>query len=70
MVKQRNIFDPEQIDILTDEIEKEVNAAKLTQREIIEAHNRGAKCFGIPKSQRKGHSDLPLFKPENQTSLF
>ncbi len=70
MVKQRNIFDPNRIDILADETEELTRETLLKQREIIEAHNRGAKVFGIPKSKRKGYTDLPLFTPKNQTSIF
>lgn len=67
MVKQRNIFEPERIDILSDKDKpaEEVTPAKL----IIEAFNNGHNVTAPPKSKRKGHSDLPLFKPE-QTNLF
>lgn len=70
MVKQRNIFDQNRIDILTDAKEELTKEALLSQAQIIEAHNQGVKVFGTPKSKRKGFTDLPLFTPHNQKSLF
>lgn len=70
MVKQRNIFDQNRIDILTDTNEELTRERLLTEKEIIEAHNQGVKVFGTPKSKRKGYTDLPLFTPKNQTNLF
>lgn len=70
MVKQRNIFDSTRIDILTDANEELTKETLLSQKEIIEAHNQGVKVFGTPRSKRKGHTDLPLFIPQNQTNLF
>jgi len=68
MVRQRGIFDPNRITILTDK--KDEPADVLAARVLIEAHNNGVKVFGKPKSQRKGYSDLPLFHSDTQAKLF
>ena len=73
MIKQRNIFDPQRIDIITDENDKEPKQQAISQKEIIELHNAGVKVFTTVKSKRKGYQDTPLFEAHNnerQQNLF
>lgn len=70
MVKQRNLFDPERIDILTDAKQKPFEESVTSiSKLVIEAHNNGRNVLGVPRSKQKGFSDLPLFAPE-QPKLF
>lgn len=54
---------------------KKANKNRMTkdqQKAIIEAHNRmenGIK-LGVQKSQKTGYYNTPLFRSDNQTSLF
>jgi hypothetical protein len=73
MVKQRNIFEPNRIDILTDEKEELTPDKLFEHKQIIELHNAGVKVFGKPKSRRKGYQDTPLFQQvnnEKQMNMF
>ena len=73
MIKQRNIFDPQRIDIITDENDHAPKEQAINQKEIIEMHNAGVKVFTTVKSRRKGYQDTPLFEAvnnEKQTNLF
>lgn len=73
MVKQRNIFDEKRIDIITDKNDRAPKEQALSQKEIIELHNKGVKVFTTVKSKRKGYQDTPLFQAHNneqQTNLF
>lgn len=73
MVKQRNIFDPNRIDILTDDKENITSEVMTKEKQILELHNAGIKVFGVVKSKRKGYQDTPLFEASNnerQTSML
>lgn len=73
MVKQRNIFEPNRIDIITDENDKAPKEQAISQKEIIEMHNQGIKVFTTVKSKRKGYQDTPLFQQvnnEKQINMF
>lgn len=72
MVKQRNIFEPNRIDILIDTKENATKETLLSQKEIIEAHNQGIKVV-IPKCKTvKPITEAPLFGEVNakQINLF
>lgn len=70
MVKQRNLFNPDQIDILKDEKEKDFKeSVQSIGRLVLEAHAKGLNVHGVPKSKQKGHQDFPLFAPD-QPKLF
>lgn len=73
MVKQRNIFEPDRIDILTDSKENLTPEVFTKEKQILELHNAGIKVFGTPKSKRKGYQDTPLFQAcndERQVNMF
>ncbi len=72
MVKQRNIFDQNRIDILTDEKEETTNETLLSQKEIIEAHNAGIKVVIQKQKNMKPITEAPLFGEVNakQINLF
>lgn len=70
MVKQRNIFDQNRIDILTD-TNRELSTDQLQRmKEKIEADNEGVNVT-IPKGNNMKPAQAgPEFIPSNQTNLF
>ena len=69
MVKQRNLFDPNRIDILADKPQK---AKHKPGKELIEAHNASAN--GLKMFKKGGnYTGTPLFsqaQAEKQVNLF
>lgn len=53
-------------------MKKKNQLSKHDAKALVEAFNStgGKLNIGVPKSQRKGFSDLPLFFEDNQGSLF
>jgi len=76
MVKQRNIFNPDKIDVLKDETPKQAEKRmkqeqkKESQRQILEAFSKGLKI--VTKQATGTKSEAPLFGQFNakQSNLF
>jgi len=69
MVKQRNIFETNRIDILID-TSRELSRDQLQRmKEMIEANNQGVKVT-IPRVSQTKIAEPREYTPQNQINLF